>query len=146
MNKQVIKSVNKSHSFLIHPLSRHNCDVQEFCTKQVLSHGFYVFFMPGIPDSDDLSSPKGTCRRNNTEVGDFGLRVTVASGSKPFDDRRCGHAVTDAHGLQAMLRLAALRVGDQLGHQDGAGRAAAGVVPSERICQTIRLPICRFAS
>jgi hypothetical protein len=31
--------------------------------------------------------------------------------------------VTDAHGLQAVLRLAALQLVDQLGHQDGAGRA-----------------------
>jgi len=79
--------------------------------------------MPGIPDSDDLSSPKGTCRRNNIEVGDFGLRVTVASGSKPFDNCCRGHAVTDAHRLQAILRLAPLQFVDQLGHQDGAGRA-----------------------
>ena len=71
-----------------------------------------------------------------------------------FDDRRRGHAVTDAHGLQAILRLAPLQLVDQLGHQDGASpaactersRSAAGVVPSVRICQTIRLPICRFAS
>ena len=66
--------------------------------------------------------------------------------SNAFDDRSRGHAVTDAHGLHAILRLAALQLVDQLGHQDGAGRAAAGVVPSVRICQTIRLPICRFAS
>jgi len=41
-----------------------------------------------------------------------------------LDDRRCGHAVTDAHGLQAILRLAPLQLVDQLGHQDGAGCAA----------------------
>jgi hypothetical protein len=41
--------------------------------------------------------------------------------------------VADAHGLQAVLRLAALQLVEQLGHQDGAGRAD-------------RVPICRFAS
>ena len=66
--------------------------------------------------------------------------------SNALDDRRRGHAVADAHGLQAVLRLAPLQLVEQLGHQDGAGRAAAGAVPSERICQTIRLPICKCAS
>jgi len=41
----------------------------------------------------------------------------------PFNDRRRGHAVTDANRLQAILRLAVLQFVDQLVHQDGVGRA-----------------------
>ena len=98
---------------------------RNFARNKCSPSGLFVFIMPGILESDDSS------RRNNAEVslswptsqGDFGLRVTVASGSKPFDNCCRGHAMTDAHGLQAILRLAPLQLVDQLGHLDGAGCA-----------------------
>ena len=157
MNKQVTKSFNKYHFFLIHPLSRHNCDVKKFSTKQVLSHWPLIKALSS--DMSQSTSPNG-CKKQSPSPSRWrkpaSHRTRRCSGicfrgegtQTHKSDRRpdsC-HAVADAHGLQAVLRLAAQQLVDQLGHQDGAGRAAAGVVPSERICQTIRLPFCRFAS
>lgn len=50
-------------------------------------------------------------------------------GGHVLDDGARGHAVADAHGLQAVAQPSALKVVDELGHEDGA-RGTEGVTKS----------------
>jgi hypothetical protein len=86
--------------------------------------------LEGAPGSRSFTCPPSLPSRRNGNLIWFrmvcwllmmrklGLRVSI---SEALDDRCGGHAVADAHYLEAELTVRCFEAGEHLGHEAGAG-------------------------